>query len=288
MFLHWHCCFKVQVQSEESNFFICDAHHDGCQTTYNNSNTLLLHSGDWIFFNFLFEVRQFKSVRLMVLRGRKEHLQPADDQHRDLSRAPRAAERGPGSGLVGRPRRVQLFSDFQPREPSYQDGASQAALQRRHCTDPTAQWQVTLFELRGFLWKSSACSVCVSSSGSMTAEVMMSILRDKPSGICMDSGGFCTTGSMVSVLPRDMNLPCIHFFTATPDPSRLAAKLNAVSCIHSNSVQLFYKQLEIKQIKLYSKVFKFPFFAVYKPITSVNVEVLGLYETKSIKLYNEV
>lgn len=122
----------------------------------------------------------------------------------------------------------------------------------------------------------------------MTAEVMMSILRDKPSGICMDSGGFCTTGSMVSVLPRDMNLPCIHFFTATPDPSRLAAKLNAVSCIHSNSVQLFYKQLEIKQIKLYSKVFKFPFFAVYKAITSVNVEVLGLYETKSIKLYNEV
>uniref|UniRef100_A0A8C4ZH66 Secernin-2 n=1 Tax=Gadus morhua TaxID=8049 RepID=A0A8C4ZH66_GADMO len=56
--------------------------------------------------------------------------------------------------------------------------------------------------------------------GSVTAEVMMSILRDKPSGICMDSGGFCTTGSMVSVLPRDPGLPCIHFFTATPDPSR--------------------------------------------------------------------
>ncbi|CAN9510814.1 unnamed protein product [Ophioblennius macclurei] len=56
--------------------------------------------------------------------------------------------------------------------------------------------------------------------GSVTAEVMMSILRDKPSGICMDSGGFCTTGSMVSILPRDSSLPCIHFFTATPDPSR--------------------------------------------------------------------
>ncbi|XP_067115470.1 secernin-2 [Osmerus mordax] len=56
--------------------------------------------------------------------------------------------------------------------------------------------------------------------GSMTAEVMMSILRDKPSGICMDSGGFCTTGSMVSILPRDPSLPCIHFLTATPDPSR--------------------------------------------------------------------
>ncbi|XP_037546036.1 secernin-2-like [Nematolebias whitei] len=49
---------------------------------------------------------------------------------------------------------------------------------------------------------------------------MMSILRDKPSGICMDSGGFRTTGSMVSVLPRDSSLPCVHFFTATPDPSR--------------------------------------------------------------------
>ncbi|XP_057700116.1 secernin-2 isoform X1 [Corythoichthys intestinalis] len=56
--------------------------------------------------------------------------------------------------------------------------------------------------------------------GSVTAEVMMSILRDKSSGICMDSGGFCTTGSMVSILPRDTSLPCIHFFTATPDPSR--------------------------------------------------------------------
>lgn len=52
----------------------------------------------------------------------------------------------------------------------------------------------------------------------------MSILRDKPSGICMDSGGFCTTGSMVSVLPRDSSLPCIHFFTATPDPSRYDTK----------------------------------------------------------------
>ncbi|MEQ2169274.1 Secernin-2 [Goodea atripinnis] len=57
----------------------------------------------------------------------------------------------------------------------------------------------------------------------VTAAVMMSILRDKPSGICMDSGGFCTTGSMVSVLPRDTSLPCIHFFTATPDPSRVVS-----------------------------------------------------------------
>ncbi|KAM6972751.1 secernin-2 [Aplochiton taeniatus] len=61
-------------------------------------------------------------------------------------------------------------------------------------------------------------------NGSVTAEVMMSILRDKPSGICMDSGGFRTTGSMVSILPRDHSLPCIHFLTATPDPSRSVFK----------------------------------------------------------------
>uniref|UniRef100_A0AAZ3QQS7 Secernin-2 n=1 Tax=Oncorhynchus tshawytscha TaxID=74940 RepID=A0AAZ3QQS7_ONCTS len=60
--------------------------------------------------------------------------------------------------------------------------------------------------------------------GSVMAEVMMSILRDKPSGICMDSGGFRTTGSMVSILPRDPSLPCIHFLTATPDPSRSVFK----------------------------------------------------------------
>lgn len=60
--------------------------------------------------------------------------------------------------------------------------------------------------------------------GSVTAEVMMSILRDKPSGICMDSAGFRTTGSMVSILPRDPSMPCVHFFTATPDPSRSVFK----------------------------------------------------------------
>ncbi|XP_028830730.1 secernin-2 isoform X2 [Denticeps clupeoides] len=61
-------------------------------------------------------------------------------------------------------------------------------------------------------------------NGSVTAEVMMTILRDKASGICMDSEGFRTTGSMVSVLPRDSAYPCIHFFTATPDPSRSVFK----------------------------------------------------------------
>lgn len=57
-------------------------------------------------------------------------------------------------------------------------------------------------------------------AGSITAEVMMDILRNKESGICMDSGGFRTTASMVSVLPQDPTKPCVHFLTATPDPSR--------------------------------------------------------------------
>lgn len=62
-------------------------------------------------------------------------------------------------------------------------------------------------------------SLC-SFAGGLTAEVMMSILRNKESGICMDSGGFRTTASMVSILPQDPTQPCVHFLTATPDPSR--------------------------------------------------------------------
>ncbi|XP_054449842.1 secernin-2 isoform X2 [Pteronotus mesoamericanus] len=60
--------------------------------------------------------------------------------------------------------------------------------------------------------------------GAITAEVMMDILRNKESGICMDSGGFRTTASMVSVLPQDPTRPCVHFLTATPDPSRSVFK----------------------------------------------------------------
>ncbi|XP_065607066.1 secernin-3 [Cyrtonyx montezumae] len=59
--------------------------------------------------------------------------------------------------------------------------------------------------------------------GSLSSETMMEILRDKESGINME-GGFMTTGSMVSVLPQDPNLPCIHFFTGTPDPARSVFK----------------------------------------------------------------
>ncbi|XP_044528705.1 secernin-2 [Gracilinanus agilis] len=60
--------------------------------------------------------------------------------------------------------------------------------------------------------------------GSITAKTMMGILRNKESGICMDSGGFRTTASMVSVLPQDPSQPCVHFLTATPDPSRSVFK----------------------------------------------------------------
>ncbi|KAM8945615.1 secernin-2, partial [Pelodytes ibericus] len=60
--------------------------------------------------------------------------------------------------------------------------------------------------------------------GNVTVESMLQILRDKKSGICMDSGGFRTTSSMVSVLPRCPHSPCIHLLTATPDPSRSVFK----------------------------------------------------------------
>ncbi|XP_074159183.1 secernin-3 isoform X2 [Sminthopsis crassicaudata] len=59
--------------------------------------------------------------------------------------------------------------------------------------------------------------------GSMTSEKMMEILRDKESGINME-GEFKTTSSMVSILPTDPTLPCIHFFTGTPDPERSVFK----------------------------------------------------------------
>ncbi|NWR55578.1 SCRN2 protein, partial [Bucorvus abyssinicus] len=61
-------------------------------------------------------------------------------------------------------------------------------------------------------------------AGHITAETIMGILRDKASGICVDSEGFRTAGSMVSVLPSDPAVPCVHFFTATPDPSRSVFK----------------------------------------------------------------
>ncbi|XP_068119216.1 secernin-2 [Hyperolius riggenbachi] len=60
--------------------------------------------------------------------------------------------------------------------------------------------------------------------GHITAESMIKILRDKASGICMNSGGFRTTSSMVSILPQSNQLPCIHLITGTPDPSKSVFK----------------------------------------------------------------
>lgn len=57
----------------------------------------------------------------------------------------------------------------------------------------------------------------------------MDILRDKESGINME-GMFLSTGSMVSVVPKDPSLPGVHYFTATPDPERYHP---------FNSIQLF-------------------------------------------------
>ncbi|XP_055512915.1 secernin-2 [Leucoraja erinacea] len=71
---------------------------------------------------------------------------------------------------------------------------------------------------------SGGCELLHKQEGSINAETIMDILRNKETGICMDSGAFCTTGSMVSILPQDDDLPCVHFFTATPDPSRSVFK----------------------------------------------------------------
>lgn len=57
---------------------------------------------------------------------------------------------------------------------------------------------------------------------SITVQTMINVLRDKANGVCVDSESFLTTSSMVSVLPQDRSLPCIHYFTGTPDPSRFA------------------------------------------------------------------
>ncbi|XP_030900850.1 secernin-1 isoform X3 [Melopsittacus undulatus] len=56
--------------------------------------------------------------------------------------------------------------------------------------------------------------------GDVSAQAMIDVLRDKDSGVCVDSESFLTTASIVSVLPQDLSFPCIHYFTGTPDPSR--------------------------------------------------------------------
>lgn len=70
-----------------------------------------------------------------------------------------------------------------------------------------------------FFFSVFICILVLCTKGHVTAEIMMDILRDKDSGINME-GMFMTTGSMVSVIPRDPSLPGVHYFTATPDPER--------------------------------------------------------------------
>uniref|UniRef100_A0ACB8FUA7 Secernin-1 n=1 Tax=Sphaerodactylus townsendi TaxID=933632 RepID=A0ACB8FUA7_9SAUR len=56
--------------------------------------------------------------------------------------------------------------------------------------------------------------------GDINVQTMIDVLRDKASGVCVDSKSFLTTASMVSALPQNPNSPCIHYFTGTPDPTR--------------------------------------------------------------------
>lgn len=62
--------------------------------------------------------------------------------------------------------------------------------------------------------------LCFLFTESITVQTMIDILRDKASGVCIDSESFLTTASVVSVLPQNTSSPCIHYFTGTPDPSR--------------------------------------------------------------------
>ncbi|KAM4688615.1 secernin-1 [Discoglossus pictus] len=59
-----------------------------------------------------------------------------------------------------------------------------------------------------------------SQEGNLTVETLINILRDKSHGINVDTEQFVTTASAVSVLPQNESSPCVHFLTATPDPSR--------------------------------------------------------------------
>ncbi|GFY76389.1 secernin-3 [Trichonephila inaurata madagascariensis] len=60
-----------------------------------------------------------------------------------------------------------------------------------------------------------------SEGGQFKVTDMFKVLRDHPSGICMSSGSFVTTGSQVSILRKpESGLPSVHWFTATPDPAR--------------------------------------------------------------------
>ncbi|XP_067906886.1 secernin-1-like [Heterodontus francisci] len=54
-------------------------------------------------------------------------------------------------------------------------------------------------------------------AGNITLQTMIDALRDRDN---IDLDSFLITGSMVSILPQSSSSSCIHFFTATPDPTR--------------------------------------------------------------------
>ena len=61
--------------------------------------------------------------------------------------------------------------------------------------------------------------------------MMMSILRDQKSGICMCGGGFRSNGSQVSVIQRENSRKHdVHYFTGTPNPSKSCYKPLSFPC----------------------------------------------------------
>eukprot|EP00062_Callorhinchus_milii_P020961 gi/632977183/ref/XP_007905205.1/ PREDICTED: secernin-1 isoform X2 [Callorhinchus milii] len=57
-------------------------------------------------------------------------------------------------------------------------------------------------------------------TGNITVQTLIDVLRHKENNDCADLPPFLVTASMVSVLPQSSDSTCVHFFTATPDPTR--------------------------------------------------------------------
>ncbi|RLW11157.1 hypothetical protein DV515_00001635 [Chloebia gouldiae] len=94
----------------------------------------------------------------------------------------------------------------------YEDGSSCHTFQSAFLiVDRNEAW---ILETSGKYWAAEKIT------GDVSAQAMIDVLRDKDSGVCVDSESFLTTASIVSVLPQDPSFPCIHYFTGTPDPSR--------------------------------------------------------------------
>ncbi|KAJ6666526.1 hypothetical protein lerEdw1_020249 [Lerista edwardsae] len=94
----------------------------------------------------------------------------------------------------------------------YEDGSACHAFQSAYLiVDRKEAW---VLDTIGKYWAAEKIT------GDISVQTMIDTLRDKASGICVDSESFLTTASMVSVLPQNPSSPCIYYFTGTPDPSR--------------------------------------------------------------------